>query len=148
MNNFRLYCLCTFSAFCNWGGVASARIVEIPAPNLERAVREQLALPDEIPITQQEMLRLKELDAEQREITDLTGLEFATNVTDLRLGNNSISDLSPLSGLKQRRHLVLLGNRIDSSLHISPLLNRPDLSGLVIGPCRWYLTRNELRYYN
>ena len=102
MNNFRLYCLCTFIAFCNWGGVASAQIVETPAPNLERAVREQLALPDEIPITQQEMLRLKELDAEQREITDLTGLEFATNVTDLRLGNNSISDLRPLSGLKQR----------------------------------------------
>ena len=114
----------------------SAQIVEIPGPNLRSAIEETLGLPAGSTITPQQMLELKELDAEQRGITDLTGLEFATNVTSLYLGNNRISDLSPLSGLKQLRQLVLTGNSIDSSLDISPLLNLDDLSLLAIGACR------------
>ena len=111
---------------------ASAQIVEIPDSNLRQAVREALALPDGTPISQQEMLRLRELHAEQREITDLTGLEFATNAISLYLGTNKLSDLSPLSGLEQLQHLVLTGNRIDLSLDISPLVNLDDLSLLAI----------------
>ena len=114
----------------------SAQVVDISDPNLEKVIRETLQLPDGVPITQQEMLRLTELDAEQHEITDLTGLEFATNVTSLYLGKSRISDLSPLSGLKQLLHLVLTGNSIDSSLDISPLVNLTDLSLLAIRRCR------------
>ena len=102
---------------------ASAQVVEIPDPNLRQAVRDILTLPDEIPITQQEMLRLTTLKAEQSEITNLTGLEYATNVTRLFLGGNQISDLTPLSGLSQLQHLSLWANRISSVLDLSPLAN-------------------------
>ncbi|HPO17245.1 MAG TPA: PASTA domain-containing protein [Candidatus Hydrogenedentes bacterium] len=39
------------------------------------------------------------LDAKDLGITDLTGLEACTALTDLNLGKNQISDLNPLSGL-------------------------------------------------
>ena len=115
---------------------ANAQVVEIPDPNLRQAIRETLQLPDGVPITQLEMLQLTELEAEQRGITDLTGLEFATNVTGLFLSHNRISDLSPLSGLKGLRDLWLFQNRIDSSLDLSPLSNLTDLIVIAIGNCR------------
>ena len=43
----------------------SAQVVEIPDPNLKRAVREALTLPDEVPITQPEMARLKKLSVKE-----------------------------------------------------------------------------------
>ena len=48
MNIFKLYCLCTFIALCNCGGIASAQIVEIPDTNLQNAIRQELNLSDEI----------------------------------------------------------------------------------------------------
>ena len=99
MNIFRSYCLCTFVALCNRGGVASAQIVEIPDTNLQNAVRQALTLPDESPITQADMLSLVELEiwrtspvpiAEQ--IADLTGLQHAVNLRSLVLPKNNISD--------------------------------------------------------
>lgn len=52
MNIFRFYCLCTFIALCSWSSVTFAQIVKIPDPNLERAIREELELSSEFPITQ------------------------------------------------------------------------------------------------
>ena len=40
---------------------ASAQIVDFPDPNLERAIRETLALTDGTPITRQELLNLMRL---------------------------------------------------------------------------------------
>ena len=42
---------------------AAAQVIQIPDTNLERAIREALNIPDNSPITQQEMLRLTELNA-------------------------------------------------------------------------------------
>ena len=57
---------------------AFAQVVDIPDPTLRQVIREALRLPDEIPLTQPEMLRLRKLEAVDRGITDLTGLEHAT----------------------------------------------------------------------
>ena len=63
MNIFRFYCLCTFIALCSWSSVTFAQIVEIPDPNLERTIRQELGLSSEFPVTQQEMLKLFRLSA-------------------------------------------------------------------------------------
>jgi len=61
-------------------------------------------------------------------ITDLTGLEYATNMTDLLLGLNSvISDLSPLSGLIKMEILHLRGNHINDLSPISGMTNLYEL---------------------
>lgn len=107
--------------------------VEIPDPNLRKAIRENLALPDEIPLTQQEMLRLKRLSAWDSGITDLTGLEHAAFLIDLGLSGNQIRDLRPLAGLVQLEGLSLSGNPISD---ISPLVNLTNLKGLDLGGYR------------
>ena len=129
MNIFRFYCLCTFIALCNWSGVASAQVVEIPDPNLRQAIREELQLPPDTPITQQEMLRLTRLRASQRNIVDLTSLEHATHMTVLSLWGNPISDISPILGLVQLQHLDFGGCHISD---ITPIENLIELTYLTL----------------
>ena len=107
-----------------------AQLVEIPDPNLKQAIRETLNLPAEIPLTQQEMSRLTNLDAKERGITDLTGLEYATNIRFLRLDNNPIVDISPLVHLTKLEGVNLTGGAI---VDLSPLRNLENLKGVFLG---------------
>ena len=102
----------------------------IPDSNLKQAIRETLNLPDEIPLTQQEMSRLTNLDAEERGITDLTGLEYAVNIKFLRLHRNPIVDISLLVHLTKLEGIHLLGCGI---VDLSPLGNLKNLRGLFLG---------------
>ena len=93
---------------------ASAQVVEIPDPNLEKAVREALELTDNAPLTQQEMLKLTLLHAGHRGITDPTGLEYATNLWNLSLFNNQVQDIAPLANLTNLAYLNLGLNRVEN----------------------------------
>ncbi len=103
---------------------ASAQVVSIPDVNLRAAINEALGKPENARITHEEMLTLTELFADNREITDLTGLETATNLRDLALRDNLISDLTPLESLTRLTQLALNNNAI---LDISPLASLTDL---------------------
>ena len=74
-------------------------VVHIPDPNLRAAIAESLGKSPNAPITAEEMARLERLDVPNRGIQDLTGLQFATNLSRLYLEDNQISDLSPIAGL-------------------------------------------------
>ena len=106
---------------------AAAQVVEILDPNLEGAIREELQLPPNEPITQQQMLRLENLNVEQAGITDLTGLEYATNLESLRAWFNPISDLTPLANLTNLIYLDLTECHI---VDITPLANLIRLQSL------------------
>ena len=108
----------------------SAQVVEILDPNLRTAIREALNLPDQTPITQQEMLRLTYLEAADRGITDLTGLEYATNLQSLELHRNPIVDISPLAHLTKLEGFNLWGCQI---VDLSPLRNLKNLRGIILG---------------
>ena len=97
---------------------ASAQIVTIPDANLRAAINEALDKPENARITHEEMLTLTGLDADNRGITDLTGLETATNLRELALRDNLISDLTPLASLTRLRELHLSNNVI---FDLSPL---------------------------
>ena len=112
---------------------ASAQVVEIPDPNLRQAIRETLELPDETPITQQEMRRLINLRAGNREITDLTGLTHATNLKELGLSSNQIQDITPLAELTNLELLALIKNPI---VDISPLAPLIQLESLYLADIR------------
>ena len=142
------------------GAVATAVSEEtwMPDANLRAAVREALELaPDEV-LSQGAMLGLTSLRytggdyRENKGIADLTGLEHATQLTDLSLfytGTVDISplsglthlttlylrglwmaDISPLSGLTHLTHLDLRGNEI---VDISPLSGLTRLTTLSLG---------------
>ena len=108
---------------------AFAQEVDIPDPNLKQVIRETLQLPDGQPITQQDMLKLTRLDGRQTNITDLTGLKHATNLTDLYLVVNAIENLEPLSGLIRLQTLDLSDNQI---VDITPLANLTNLTELEV----------------
>ena len=106
-------------------------VVEIPDSNLKRLIREALSLPEAVPLTQGQMQRLTELDAGgDRGITNLTGLEYATNIRSLRLHNNPIVDISPLVHLTKLEGVNLWGCRI---VDLSPLRKLKNLRGVFLG---------------
>ncbi len=102
--------------------------------NLEAAIRKALGkLPDES-ITSVELARLTALDASRRDITDLSGIEYCTNLSWLDLKLNQISELSPLSSLTSLTMLHLRGNQISN---VSPLTSLTNLAYL-------YLDHNQI----
>ena len=100
---------------------ASAQIVEIPDPNLERAIREELELSSELPITQLEMLKLFRLNAQGMQIESITGLEYAHNLEALVIRNNPIKDLTPIAGLRRLEDLDLSGIPIEDLTFLKDL---------------------------
>lgn len=106
-------------------------VVEIPDPNLGLLIREALALPEEVPLTQGQTQRLTQLDAGgDRGITDLTGLKYATNIQSLGLYHNPIVNISPLAHLAKLEGLNLWGCRI---VDLSALRDLKNLTWIVLG---------------
>ena len=107
--------------------------VHIPDTNLRAAIAEALGKSPNAPITVQEMERLRELRVADRGIRDLTGLQFATNMYRLHIGEwdegNEVSDLSPIAGLINLERLYLNHNPISD---LSPLKGLTNLKGLVL----------------
>ncbi len=107
----------------------------IPDANLRAAIKIVMGKGSDDPITDFEMGFLSELEAPNSNIRDLTGLEFATGLTNLDLGtefvsrvgyvnSNHISDFSPLSGLTNLRRLDLGGNSISDLSALSGAISR------------------------
>ena len=75
------------------------------------------------------MAKLRIIVADEQEISDLRGLEFAINLQRIEFRHNAISDLSPLRNLTRLNNIKLRGNQITD---ITPLANltRVDWLGL------------------
>ena len=97
--------------------------------NLETAVRVALRMTDSEMITREAMLGLFFLEAYDRRIASIQGLEHATNMIALDLGKNAIVDISPLSGLTQLQILFLDDNQI---VDVSPLAGLTQLDLLFL----------------
>ena len=124
--------------------------VHIPDSNLRAAIAEALDKSINAPITAEEMKRLSRFDAGHRNVKDLTGLQFATNLTWLHLINNQISDLSPIAGITELRELWVRYNHLSDMSPVRGLTNLTHLDVHVnqisdISPVRGL---NNLRYLN
>ena len=90
--------------------------VTIPDANLRAKIEEALGKTSGARIMQAEMADLTELNASiyhyrsTRKITDLSGLEHASNLTRLHLQMNAVTDLSPLTRLTKLTSLGLGNN--------------------------------------
>ncbi len=99
------------------------RSVNIPDANLRAKIERALGKTSGATITVTEMATLTTLNAQSSRITDLTGLETATNLTTLKLGNNSISDISALTGLTSLTELQLWDNPFSNLSILASLTN-------------------------
>jgi len=85
--------------------------VHFDDPVLKGLVEDRLGVFDPTPEDMRELRTV--LDYwEQAGITDLTGLEYASNLEYLDVYENAISDLSPLAGLTQLQYLDVAQNQV------------------------------------
>ncbi len=112
--------------------------VDLPDQNLRAAIETTLGKAPGAPITVADTERLTHLEAPNANISNLTGLEFATNLTNLNLGaeyvegrpinSNSVSDISPLVGLTNLTGLDLGSNAISNISPVAGLTNLTELN--------------------
>ncbi len=107
-------------------------LVEFADTNLAKAVRRALRLPtgdgvDLLKIPKAELEKLTGLEASVKEITDITGLEHATQLKTLYLSYNQIGDITPLAGLAQLATLELRRNQIRDITPLAQLTNLVEL---------------------
>ena len=98
-------------------------LVSIPDPNLRTAIEAALGKASGALITAADMARLTRIVADDAGISNLTGLEAATQLERIEFRRNSISDLSPLRGLTQLNNIKLRGNRITDVTPLAGLIN-------------------------
>ena len=96
-------------------------VAYISDANLRAVIRSALGKSGYGPITREDLAGLTTLDASNRNIRELDGLEFATNLTELNLTGN------PLSSLSLNTHIPALQNRGVEVLFDKPLT--PDFDG-------------------
>ena len=104
--------------------------IDIPDPNLRAALETRIGVSPGDPISPSQMTTLTHFTARNADISDLTGLESATNLRDLKLPENGIADMSALSGLTNLTVLNLGNNSISD---LSPLVGLTDLTELLLG---------------
>ncbi len=98
----------------------------MPDKALQKAVATRLGVAID-QITKESILNLRTLEGKGFGIVNLTGLEYAKNLSTLWLNNNQISDVSPLQNLTSLLHLNLGGNQISD---VSSLQNLTSLQYL------------------
>ena len=114
----------------------AGEVVSIPDANLAASLRETLGLPPGAAITSDTMRNLTWLSAAGRGIADLTGLEYAVNLSGLNLAGdwidnelyqNPISNLSPLASLTNLVGLYLGRTGVSDVSALANLTNLQDL---------------------
>ena len=98
----RAFCPILFLLICLMVPLtATAQAVAIPDANLRAGIETALSKAPGDPISQGDMATLTELNASESGISDLTGLEYATNLSTLNLYNNSASGYLGVGGIDQ-----------------------------------------------
>lgn len=110
----------------SFDGECAGGLVVFPDPNLEAAVREAIGKPMG-DIDTNDLLGLIYLTASSRGIQNLSGLEFAINLSYLDLSHNDLTYLQPLAGATDLVTLNLDYNQISN---VSPLAGLTELGTL------------------
>ena len=119
------------------GAESCTNPVNVPDEDLQRAIRDNLGLAEDAPITCEALAGLTELfktgtdenDA-RVEFSTLEGLQFAVNLKELDINDAIIRDYSAIAGLTKLETLRI--NRLEAS-SLAPLRNLTALTTLELG---------------
>lgn len=120
---YRLFVVITALSCCLNLASAQDETQWMPDENLRTAVRQALNIEANNSLTQQAMQALTILNAENSEITNVKGLEHATQLEVLNLGTNEITTITLLEGLTHLTELNLNSNRIQDITVLETLVN-------------------------
>jgi len=101
-------------------------IVVFSDKNLEYAVRAAINK-ESGNIRTSDLQNLSALDASERGITNLEGIQYCTALTDLWLTKNQIADITKISGLTNLKQLILSNNKVSN---IQAIANLKSLTNL------------------
>jgi len=104
-------------------------VVEIEDPNLDLAIRANLGVSTLLDLTCGMVEGITSLNAANRGIVSLVGIENLTGLTTLQIRANQITDIGPLGGLTGLTFLNLAANRIHD---VEPLRDLTQLTFLAI----------------
>ena len=104
-------------------GTTVAMDVNFPDANLEAKLRALLGIPAPTPITDTDMQTLGWLEAGFSNISNIQGLEYATNLTAIHMYSNQISDISAVAELSNLEHLWMDQNQISDISAVAELSN-------------------------
>ncbi|AHM57334.1 hypothetical protein EAL2_c20530 [Peptoclostridium acidaminophilum DSM 3953] len=94
--------------------VPSVSAIKFADPGLEQAIRDALGQ-SEGAITKTDLESITALNAENLEISDLSGIEYLVNLEELKLNYNNIDDLNlVVDNLQNLERLELRGNNIEN----------------------------------
>jgi len=110
-------------------GFAMCYPAEAPLRFVDQKLENQICevLRTEPPFTKSKILRLKSFKNYGGEITNLCGIEVATNLKELVISGNKIKDISPISRLTNLEILGLWDNRIENIEALRGLRNLSEL---------------------
>lgn len=109
--------------------LADDPIVTFPDANLEAAIRQTISKPSgELHVS--ELAALTSLEASNRGIINLTGLEYCKSLSSLSLYDNQISDITPVAGLTNLSSIALQDNQISN---LTPLAGLTNVTHLTMG---------------
>ena len=111
--------------FLSIPSTSAAQTVNIPDPNLRAAIAAELGKASGDPITTSDMAALTSLTARESNISDLTGLEHAINLTSLDLGRQLHLGHHIVVRVNQPEIVVSFG-QLDIEHHIIVGVNQPD----------------------
>lgn len=112
-------------------------IVNFPDPNLEALIREKLEIPTGN-ITNHDMWTITYLYGDNKNIHDISGIEYCSGLRILALRGNDIINIEPLSKLVLLNNIALENNQISD---IKPFVDNP---GIGIGDDILTLFNNPL----
>ena len=115
-----LFCI-TLSLLIAPLAVSQSPVVNIPDATLLAKIKKTLDIPAGTAVTQADMLRLTNLGLGESNVSDLTGLEYATNLKDLYAWDTQVSDISALSTLTNLEDLSLIGTQVSDISALSTL---------------------------
>ncbi|ECQ6354281.1 TPA: LapB repeat-containing protein [Listeria innocua] len=111
------------SAEENIGIKAAQDIVNIPDPVLKSYLNSQLGQPSTSDITEAQMDTITNVTISNSSLTDLTGLDYAHNLTLLHLSNTGVTDYALVANIPSLTNLSIDGNNLTTD-------SLPDLNGL------------------
>ncbi|WP_239257197.1 MucBP domain-containing protein [Listeria ilorinensis] len=118
---------------------AETDIVNIPDSNLLEGLKDQLDKPFTTSLTEGDLAQLEYVDAGYSnprdafvpgKVSNLTGLEYAVNITKLNFSSSKVADITPIIYLPKLKSIV----GVDTSLaSIEGIQNLPSLESLELG---------------
>ena len=107
--------------------------VNVPDPNLRQLLMDEYNFDGNEMISEYDMFNIEDLETDFTEISDLTGLEYAINLTELHMNNTHITDFSPLANLNKLRSISIANYQVEGEEDFSAFANLPALENFWLG---------------